>query len=236
MDLEVDDPELVIFDCDGVLVDSEIISASVLAAELAGLGVDLDAAFFRARLLGRSFPTVVEEIAEAFSVGLPPDFESRYRATLLTEFERSLRPTEGILRILDSLSVRSCVATSSSPARVARTLEVSNLGRYFGANVFTASEVPRGKPAPDLFLHAAERMGVLPRHCLVIEDSLVGVEAARAAGMGVVRYVGGSHLHGTDPAADGAGETACFDTWAKFEQKFSRILSRIVGNGQFGTW
>ena len=212
--------DLVIFDCDGVLIDSEIISARVLITELARVGIVLDLDHVRRHFLGRSFPTVAEDIRRNFECPLPGDFEARYRKGLIAEFQRSLRLTEGLLPVLDRLCVPACVATSSSPPRVAQALRIVRLADRFGADVFTASEVPRGKPAPDLFLHAASRMGVAPKRCLVIEDSVPGVAAALAASMPVLRYTGGAHLKGEGFLAgqSAASGVVSFDSWAEFAQ------------------
>lgn len=188
-------PDLVIFDCDGVLIDSEVISARTLVELAAEAGIVFDAAYVAARFLGRSFPTVARAIAETWGRPLPPGFEAEYRARLLRRFEGELRPTPGAADALRRCAVPSCVATSSSPERARRSLEAAGLAALVG-RVFTASEVARGKPAPDLFLHAARRMGADPARCLVIEDSAPGLRAARAAGMDVAFFAGGSHLAG----------------------------------------
>jgi HAD superfamily hydrolase (TIGR01509 family) len=217
--------DLVIFDCDGVLVDSEPISAAVLIAELAALGIAITPDYVRDHCLGRSFPTVAKSIRESFAVPLPEDFELRYRRALLARFETDLRPTHGIGALLARLRPARCVATSSSPQRVAKTLEISGLARFFGTDVFTASQVARGKPAPDLFLFAAERMGFAPARTLVIEDSRPGVEAALAAGMAVLLFTGGGHLRGRAPALP--AEVGSFDNWGDFPQ----VLLRDIPEG-----
>jgi HAD superfamily hydrolase (TIGR01509 family) len=186
--------DLVIFDCDGVLIDSEIISARMLIAELARLGVVIDLDHVARHFLGRSYPTVMAQIRNDFHLDLPPDFEDRYRENLLDAFSRDLKIMPGVLQVLDELSVPACVATSSSPRRVEMSLHLTGLAGRMEGRVFTASQVDRGKPAPDLFLFAAERMGHPPSRTLVIEDSLTGVRAALAAGMTVWRFVGGSHF------------------------------------------
>lgn len=186
--------DLVIFDCDGVLIDSEIISATMLIAELATLGVTLDLAHVARHFLGRSYPTVMRSIRADFGLDLPPDFEDRYRARLLAAFERDLRVMPGVRAALDGLALPCCVATSSSPARAAMSLRLVGLGDLAGPRLFTASMVAHGKPAPDLFLHAAAACGADPARCLVIEDSLTGIRAGLAAGMTVWRFTGGSHM------------------------------------------
>tara|TARA_R110002072_G_scaffold27730_3_gene89967 strand:+ start:232 stop:900 length:669 start_codon:yes stop_codon:yes gene_type:complete len=188
--------DLIILDCDGVLIDSEGLSAEVLIGALEVLGVPVDFDYFCTNFVGRSFPTVARDIQATFDVVLPCDFEQNYRRDLLAKFEHHLVPTVGVADMLDGLTTRFCVATSSSPARVSISLNIAKLTCYFGPDVFTASQVAHGKPAPDLFLFAAAKMNVDPAHCLVIEDSLPGVEAALAADMRVLRYTGGAHLAG----------------------------------------
>ncbi|GGW21317.1 haloacid dehalogenase [Gemmobacter lanyuensis] len=188
--------DLVIFDCDGVLIDSEIISARMLIRELDRLGVHIDLDYVARHFLGRSYPTVMQTIRTEFGLDLPPDFEDRYRARLLAAFETELQVMPGVRAALDGLALPRCVATSSSPKRAEMSLQLVGLGDLVGPRLFTASMVARGKPAPDLFLHAAAACGVAPDRCLVIEDSLTGIRAARAAGMAVWRFTGGSHMAG----------------------------------------
>jgi HAD superfamily hydrolase (TIGR01509 family) len=208
---------LVIFDCDGVLIDSEVISARMLIAALAGYGVTMDMAFVTRNFLGRSYPTVLREVRETYGVTLPDRFEADYRARLLAAFQRDLRIMPGVRSAITALQVPYCLATSSSPERLATSLGLVGLTDLFAGRAFTASQVARGKPAPDLFLLAAETMGVDPAGCLVVEDSLTGIRAGLAAGMQVWRFVGGSHLQGLDltPPAD-ATPHLTFDDFAQF--------------------
>ncbi len=192
--------DLIIFDCDGVLIDSEVISARMLIAELGCHGVAMDMAFVTRHFLGRSYPVVLKEVRERWGVVLPERFEADYRARLLSAFARDLKPMPGVREVIERLGGRYCLATSSSPERLARSLEITGLAPLFAGLCFTASEVARGKPAPDLFLHAAARMGADPARCVVVEDSLNGLRAGLAAGMEVWRFVGGSHLAGSDLA------------------------------------
>ena len=187
---------LIIFDCDGVLIDSEIISAQMLVDELASLGVVIDIAYVARHFLGRSYPTVMATIRQDFGLDLPPAFEDQYRSRLMAAFEVGLAITPHVAQVLDRLDLPFCVATSSSPMRAQRSLQMVGLGHLTGDRLFTATMVARGKPAPDLFLLCAARHHVDPARCLVIEDSLNGIRAARAAGMPVWRFTGGSHLAG----------------------------------------
>src|SRR3989338_6838478 len=170
--------DLVIFDCDGVLIDSEIISASMLIEELALLGVRIDLDYVAKHFLGRSYPTVMQTIRQEFNLTLPPAFEDQYRARLVAAFESDLKIMPDVAGVIAGLGVPFCIATSSSPMRAAKSLDVVGLG----------------KRAWDLFFHAANCMGAEPARCLVIEDSLPGIRAAKAAGMPVWRFTGGSHL------------------------------------------
>lgn len=192
-------PDLVIFDCDGVLIDSEIISARMLIASLADRGVTIDLAYVARHFLGRSYPVVMQTIRKDFGLDLPPGFEEDYRERLLDGFRRSLTIMPGVTDVLDRLARPWCVATSSSPRRVEMSLTQVGLWDRVKDRIFTASEVQNGKPAPDLFLHAAARLGANPARCLVIEDSLTGVQAGHAAGMTVWRFTGGTHMQGDQP-------------------------------------
>jgi HAD superfamily hydrolase (TIGR01509 family) len=184
----------IIFDCDGVLVDSEMLSASVLMAMMAEIGLPITTQIFRSDFLGRSFANAALRAAQRFGVPLPEDFQLRYRERLLRRMETELRPMPGVAEMLGAVTAPYWLATSSSPQRLALSLRIAGLDGFFGARVSTATEVAHGKPAPDLFLHAAQSAGFEPSTCLVIEDSEMGIRAARAAGMTVWHFAGGSHI------------------------------------------
>ena len=209
--------DLVIFDCDGVIADSEVISATLLVRQLLAHDIRIDADYVFRNFVGKSFPVAADIIAERFGRALPSTFVSDYRAALREAFADSLQTTHGFLDVLGQLTCASCVATSSSAPRVAHTLEALGLADHFGADVFTASQVAQGKPAPDLFLLAAREMSTPADRCLVIEDSVPGIEAALAAGMTVWRYVGASHIADAAGAREEtpAGVTV-FDNWDRF--------------------
>ncbi len=190
--------DLVIFDCDGVLVDSEAISASTLAENLSAIGLPTSVDYVMEHYLGRSFGTVAADFLRRAGRPLPDDFAEHWYSQLFATFRRELQPVAGVVPLLRRLTIPMCVASSSAPARLALTLEVTGLAEIFGANVFDASMVSRGKPAPDLFLLCAARMGAAPHRTLVVEDSVTGVRAAAAAGMTVWGFVGGAHLRGRD--------------------------------------
>jgi HAD superfamily hydrolase (TIGR01509 family) len=183
--------ELVIFDCDGVLVDSEPISVRLDVEMLAELGLTMSRDEVIERFVGRS-PEVIVQAVEAELGHPPPDgwFE-RGEQELRERFEAELEPVPGIVEALGRITLPVCVASSSPPDRLRFKLELTGLYDRFAGRMFSASEVANGKPAPDLFLHAARRMGVEPAGCLVVEDSRYGVQAARAAGMDALGYAGG---------------------------------------------
>ena len=216
---------LVIFDCDGVLIDSEMISARMLVEELSRLGLSIDLDYVAKHFLGRSYPVVMETIRREFGLDLPPAFEDRYRERLLAAFQTDLRIMPGVREVIEALAVSCCVATSSSPRRVAMSLAHVGLAKLVEGRVFTASQVSRGKPAPDLFLFAAAQMGVAPAECLVIEDSLTGIRAALAAGMPVWRFTGGSHLQGRDgDEPEDARPDARFSSFADFARLAPELM------------
>jgi HAD superfamily hydrolase (TIGR01509 family) len=210
---------LVIFDCDGVLIDSEIISARMLIEALRSFGVDIDLDYVAQHFLGRSYPTVLKTVRADFGIVLPESFEEDYRNRLLDAFHRELRIMPRVKDVLSAMGTPWCVATSSSRRRAEMSLDLVGLSALVGSRLYTAGEVKHGKPAPDLFFHAAAQMGVDPVECLVIEDSLNGIRAARAAGMRVWRFIGGSHLAGRDgPEPDDARPDARFASFAEFFQ------------------
>jgi HAD superfamily hydrolase (TIGR01509 family) len=186
--------DLVIFDCDGVLIDSEIISARMLVADLSRLGLDIDLTYVERNFLGRSYPVVMDVIRREFGLDLPNDFEARYRENLLAAFQKDLKVVPHVHEVLAGMGVPFCVATSSSPRRAEMSLALVKLSDLVAGKVYTSTMVQRGKPAPDLFLLAAKSMAADPARTLVIEDSLTGIRAGLAAGMQVWRFVGGSHL------------------------------------------
>ncbi|MGW2111796.1 HAD family hydrolase [Streptomyces sp. NPDC001948] len=184
--------ELVIFDCDGVLVDSERIAVRVDAMVLSQLGWELTESEIVDRFVGRTTASMRKDIEAHLGRSLPATWEeeteNRYHEALLAE----LKPVDGIVEALDVLAHRpACVASSGSHSKMRLTLGITGLFSKFEGRIFSATEVERGKPAPDLFLHAAQRMGVTPDRCVVVEDSQYGVQAARAAGMRAFGYSGG---------------------------------------------
>lgn len=186
-------PELIIFDCDGVLIDSEIIACRVDAEELTALGIPMTTQDVIRRFAGISSKDLRVTIESETGRRLPGDYEHRVERLVETAMARDLVAITGVHAVVAELSIPICVASSSTPEKLRHTLSITDLYNYFAPNIFSATAVARGKPAPDLFLHAADRMGVQTGSCLVVEDSTAGVRAAKAAGMYAVGFVGGSH-------------------------------------------
>ena len=184
---------LLILDCDGVLVDSEMIALDVLAKMLSELGWPIAVAECRLRFMGKSTSDVHAEVEEMLGRPVPPEFGERMKMLLFERLRRELQPVRDVREVISALPYRACVASSSQPERIALSLEVTGLAPLFQRRVFSAAEVRHGKPAPDLFLHVAARLGVAPRQAIVIEDSPAGVTAAHRAGMGVIGFAGASH-------------------------------------------
>ena len=185
--------ELVIFDCDGVLVDSEPISLAVLVEALAAAGVAMSEDEAHERFLGRSLKSMSEILHDAYGLAIDAAFLEAMRKALYARFRAELQPIDGVAETVDGLGIAHCVASSSQPERIRLSLSVTGLLDRFEPNIFSASMVRHGKPAPDLFLHASAAMGVEPGRCVVVEDSPAGIAAAKSAGMRVVAFTGGSH-------------------------------------------
>ena len=184
----------VIFDCDGVLLDSEALCVQVEREALRSLGCALDVETYMTRFVGLSEEAANAILAQEFNITLPPAFWQHVAATMDGVFERELRAMPGCEQLLEALTSPRCVASSSSSRRLAHTLGLTNLLRFFPERVFSAQMVTRGKPHPDLFLYAADRLDAQPERCVVVEDSPAGVLAAHAAGMRVIGFAGGSHI------------------------------------------
>lgn len=175
---------LVIFDCDGVIVDSEPLANRVLHAHLGRLGLELTLEASAARFTGRSMASCVAIIEALIGRPVPPGFVDDVRRDTLAAFDAALTPVPGVIPLLGALERPYCLASSGSHAKIRHSLRLTGTSRFFDdARIFSAEDVRAGKPAPDLFLLAAERCGAAPADCVVIEDSVPGVEAAVAAGM-----------------------------------------------------
>ncbi len=189
------EPQLVIFDCDGVLVDSEPVANRVFTEMLAGLGLTTDYAQACREFVGLSMARCLAILEQRLGRKLPAGFEAELQARTFRAFREKLDAVPGVAEALDRLSVPFCVASSGEHEKMRLTLGLTGLLPRFEGRMFSATEVEKGKPHPDLFLHAAAGMGASPEFCAVVEDSLPGVQAGRAAGMTVYGY---------SPGADGA--------------------------------
>ena len=198
--------ELVVFDCDGVLVDSEPVANRVFAEALCEIGLDLGYEQVSREFIGLTLTRCTEIIAERLGGPVPDRFLERLQSSTFDAFRQELHAVRGIERALDRIDLPTCVASSGEHEKMRLTLGLTGLLPRFSGRLYSATEVPRGKPWPDLFLHAAESMAASPSRCAVVEDSLPGVQAARAAGMQVFGYVERS-----DPAALAAAGAVVFD-------------------------
>ena len=213
-------PEVVIFDCDGVLVDSELIALGVTRRMLGAAGLSLSEEETRERFLGLRQDGVLRGVERELGRALPKDFSSVLSREILATFERELKGVEGVRQAVNGLNARVCVASSSAPQRLRFALRVTDYESLFAPNIFSSAEVERGKPYPDLFLFAARAMRAAPEDCLVIEDSVAGVTAARAAGMTAFGFVGASHFSAPAQGAEltAAGAALIFDDMAQLPE------------------
>lgn len=179
-----------IFDCDGVLVDSEPIACSVLAESLGEIGLATTVEDAMRDYVGRWWPDCVELIERRLGAPLPDGFTERYRERQSAALAAGVEPVDGVVEALERIPVATCVASNGPPEKMRVTLGRTGLLQRFEGRVFSAEEVERGKPAPDLFLHAAASMRRAPSRCLVVEDSPLGIEAALTAGMAALGFSG----------------------------------------------
>lgn len=207
---------LAIFDCDGILVDSELLSNRLLSEALAAEGFDVSPDACRERFTGIALREAIAEIEAETGRRLPEGFEERTRAHDIEVFSRELRPVAGIAQALARIDLPKCVASSGAPEKIRHSLVVTGLLDFFDPHLYSAHQVARGKPAPDLFLFAAEQMGAAPSASVVIEDSEAGIAAARAAGMRVLGFAGASHAGpGYAERLAKAGADVVFDDMAE---------------------
>jgi len=186
---------LLIFDFDGVIADSEVVANSVLAEVVSELGVPTTLEDSYDRYMGKRFPDVLAAVQADIGRPLPTTFAEDFQARTLAALRRDLKPVTGAGGYIETFAhIPKCIASSSSPDRLNLCLDVLALRNVFGSRVYSASLVPRGKPHPDIFLHAAEQMEVAPSRAIVIEDSASGVKAGVAAGMTVIGLLAASHI------------------------------------------
>ena len=183
--------ELVIFDCDGVLVDTERIAVKIDVQVFATFGWIMTEQDVIERFVGQTDDYMTAQIEAFLGRALPKDWADEFTPLYREAFAAGLTPVAGVVEALDRLAVATCVASNGSHEKMRYTLGLTGLYDRFAGRIFSVGEVARGKPAPDLFLHAAQTMGVDPVACAVVEDSRYGVEAARAAGMLALGYAGG---------------------------------------------
>jgi HAD superfamily hydrolase (TIGR01509 family) len=224
-------PDLVIFDCDGVLVDSEMIALGQMRAALAQAGLTLTHAEAIDRFLGLSPDSIVQSVeAENFRT-LPAAFRNDLSRDILARFAGELKGIEGVRQAVTKLQCKVCVASSSPPDRIRLALSIAGYDELFEPHIFSATMAARGKPHPDLFLHAAREMAAPPERCLVIEDSAPGVTAAVSAGMIVLGFVGGSHFSGLEQGERlrGAGAALTFDDMSQLPSLIARLRESESG-------
>jgi HAD superfamily hydrolase (TIGR01509 family) len=186
-------PRLLIFDCDGVLINSQVIQCRIDAAVLAQLGYPTTAEELGRKFIGVATKDMEAYVERAIGQTLPANFEEERDRLVDAAYRLELQAMAGVREAILKIGIPSCVASNAQTKRVCEVLELTGLLPIFAPNVFGADLVARPKPAPDLFLFAANSMEVEPAECLVIEDSAAGVRAAVSAGMPVVGYHGGSH-------------------------------------------
>lgn len=178
----------IIFDCDGVLIDSESIAIGVLVDMANVFGANMDFKESLISLKGKSFNSCLALIESRIGKALPPDFEANYRIKTFETFKREIKPIEGIQQVLEHLTVPFCVASSGPENKIRLNLEETGLLPFFEGKIFSCYTIQKWKPEPDVFLWAAKTMGFEPKDCLVIEDSISGVRAAKAGGFTVFGY------------------------------------------------
>lgn len=178
----------VIFDCDGVLVDSEPIGNQILVGMANDLGAEIDLGFAMNHFKGSHFKDCVNIISTLVKQPIPETFENEYRTRSLEEFEKHLKPIEGVTQVIEQLQLPFCVASSGMESKMRFNLNVVGLLPYFENKLFSCYAIQKFKPEPDVFLWAAKTMGFQPHECIVIEDSLLGAKGALAGGFDVFGF------------------------------------------------
>jgi HAD superfamily hydrolase (TIGR01509 family) len=228
---------LLIFDCDGVIVDSECLATDVLLDGIRAAGAKIDDHTAYTRFLGRSDETVLRILRDEFDVELTGPEIALMQERLNARLRSELCPTAGVVDALNSIDQRVCVASSSQPERIRLSLSATGLLGYFEPHIFSASMVANGKPAPDLFLHAAAAVVAAPEHCIVIEDSPAGIRAAQSAGMAVLAYHRGSHaaLSNLETTVAVLQPDACFDDMRALPDLIAEIDMRARNSDSAAT-
>jgi len=221
--------DLVIFDCDGVLVDSEVISCRAHAAMLTRHGYPITADQVLERFLGVSDREARMAVEAELGRCLPDDFEAQMKQAALQRYADDLRTIPYVDEAIAAIGLPKCVASSGTPEKIRRGLSCAGLYDLLAPNIFSATQVKRGKPAPDLFLFAAEQMQASPARCIVIEDSVPGISGALAAGMTVLGFHGGSHCRpGYADRLRAAGAIMTFDDMRQLPDLIGRIEAPTV--------
>jgi len=220
--------DLVIFDCDGVLVDSEVISCRAHAETLTRHGYPITADQVLLRFLGVSDREARQTIESEMGRSLPDDFDAQIKQAALQRYASELAAIPYVGEAIDAIGVAKCVASSGTHEKIRHGLTCAGLYDRLAPDIFSATQVERGKPAPDLFLFAAERMQAAPARCVVIEDSIPGIKGARAAGMTVLGFHGGSHCRpGYGETLKNAGAFATFDDMRQLPDLIAQIGRRV---------
>ena len=215
---------LVIFDCDGVLVDSEVISCRAHAAMLTRNGYPITADQVLERFLGVSDREARMAVEAELGRSLPDDFEAQMKQAALQRYADDLRTIPYVDEAIAAIDLPKCVASSGTPEKIRHGLSCAGLYDLLAPNIFSATQVKRGKPAPDLFLFAAEQMQASPERCIVIEDSVPGISGALAAGMTVLGFHGGSHCRpGYADTLRAAGAIITFDDMRQLPDLIAQI-------------
>jgi HAD superfamily hydrolase (TIGR01509 family) len=218
--------DLVIFDCDGVLVDSEVISCRAHAETLTRHGYPITADQVLVRFLGVSDREARMTIEAELGRSLPDDFETQMKQAALQRYADDLRTIPHVGEAIAAIGLPKCVASSGTAEKIRYGLSCAGLYDLLAPNIFSATQVKRGKPAPDLFLFAAEQMQASPARCIVIEDSVPGISGARAAGMAVLGFHGGSHCRpGHSETLRAAGATMTFDDMRQLPDLVAQIAA-----------
>ena len=231
----------VIFDLDGCLVDSETLALEALAAEMRALGIaDATWADLREDFLGVTLSVVCRYVAERLGRPCPSDYAENFYRRLYASYAAGLRTIDGVVELLDRLRAAGLaigIATGGSVDRMQHSLRDTGLDKYFAGRAFSADQVARGKPAPDLVLHAAHELGVAPEDCAVVEDSPHGILGAVAAGMRAIGFVGGSHMEGirerqAERLRDAGADVVVTNTWKLYDAICAPVESTPSRDGK----
>lgn len=180
--------DCVIFDCDGTLVDSEHLNTQGICLKLSEYNINLPASSLSQRFHGKKLELIINELEREYKIDLGDTFVSEYRLLVNDLFEQHLRECEGVSSMLKKLAKPKCIASGAPLQKIQKALDVTGLSDFFETNIYSSHEINSWKPDPDIFLYAAKNMGTLPERCAVVEDSLVGIQAAKNAKMKTIFY------------------------------------------------